>query len=223
MFCVHHRDLRQRKRRLTRVFGELGFAVEWVETYHPRDVDTWDHPPIAAVSIQASSCGLKHRQIIRRQIDEEIGLIVVFEDDVQLPKTFAPDLDRYLDEFAALGGELLMIGSGNAFHAPDVTPDRSVYLAPLPRTRATHAYALTLAGARVLWPFVEQLNRPIDLAMDRAVQDVGLTMCWVEPGVRQGTLDRWQMSTIPENRVPGDRKRVLKRLLRLRHVDPASD
>ena len=50
VFCIHHTDERARKRRLAKRLRHLGIEVEWIESYHPREMKAWDHEGLSANS-----------------------------------------------------------------------------------------------------------------------------------------------------------------------------
>jgi GR25 family glycosyltransferase involved in LPS biosynthesis len=213
IYCIHHTDNRSRKRRLLKRFDELGLEVEWIETYHPRERASWDHDGLSADSIGETSCGLKHRDVLRRQLIEDIDVAVVLEDDIDLPDTFRDDLDRYLREFEELGGDLLMIGTAFDMHVPAVQlePGRSVYVAPSHHGRACHAYAVTLDAARVLVPGLEHMPQGFGHDVNDLTLEHELKMCWVEPGLEQLTLTGEMLSSIETRRTWESRKALARR------------
>jgi glycosyl transferase family 25 len=210
VFCLHHTDHPGRKRRLVRRFHELGIDVEWIETYHPRDIGTWDHEGLSGDSLGETSCALKHRDAMRRQVAEGIDVAVILEDDVELPDGFGEDLERYLAEFAQLSGDVVMIGTCFDMHVSELEPGRSVYIAPSHHGRCTHAYAVTLDAARIIVADLEHMPKGIGHDLNDVIERRGLTMCWVEPGVRQLTMAGEMLSGIGERRTWADRKRVAK-------------
>lgn len=210
-FCLHHTDEGGRKRRLTKRFAELGLEVEWIETYHPRDRDTWDHEGLSAGSIGETSVALKHRDAIRRQVAGGIDLGVVFEYDVDLPDDFATALDGWLEEFSELAGDILMIGTCFDIHAPDVVPGRSVYYRPDFGTRCAHAYAVTLDAARAILPDLDHMPKGFDHDLNDIIRAHDLRVCYVEPGIEQLTHTGDMLSAIETRRTRRDRFRVLRR------------
>jgi hypothetical protein len=213
LFCTHHTDLRSRKKRLLKRFAELGLAVEWIETYHPRDRGAWDHDGLSIESIGETSISLKHRDALRRQVSGSIERAVVLEDDVELPDDFAGALAGWLDEFHALGGDLLMIGTCCGIHAPDVVAGKSVYYGPDFRTRCAHAYAVTLEAARKILPELDHMPKGFDHDLNDIIRKHGLRVCYVEPGLEQLTQKGELLSAIEIRRTPRDRVRVLRRRL----------
>jgi glycosyl transferase family 25 len=214
VFCLHHTDETVRKTRLQQQFAELGLAVEWVETYHPRDRDAWDHEGLSGESIGETSCALKHRDALRRQVERQLPVAVMLEDDVDLPDSFAADLERWLREFAELDGDVLMIGTAFDMHVPADDPRREVYLAPDGYGRATHAYAVSLRAAEFIVPRLELMPKGIGHDLNDIVRANGLRMCWVEPGIEQLTLSGRMLSAIAERRRLRHRVRVLWSRLR---------
>jgi GR25 family glycosyltransferase involved in LPS biosynthesis len=210
VFCIHHTDERARKRRLTTRFRQLGMEIQWIETYRPRDMKAWDHEGLSANSVGETSCALKHRDALRRQVAEGIELAVILEDDVDLPDGFDEDLARYLSEFTAIGGDVLMIGTCYDMHVERLEAGRSVYVAPVRLGRCTHAYAVTLAAARVIVPELDHMPKGIGHDLNDIIERHQLTMCWVEPGLRQLTMAGEMLSAIGERRTWEDRKRVAK-------------
>jgi glycosyl transferase family 25 len=210
IFCLHHTDEPERKDRLQQQFAAMGLDVEWVETYHPSDRDRWDHDGLSGNSVGETSCALKHRDALRRQVDRRLSVSVILEDDVDLPDTFGTDIERWLREFAALEGDVLMIGTAFDMHLPVTDPDREVYVAEDGYGRATHAYAVTLPAAEFMAPRLEHMPKGIGHDMNDIVRGNGLRMCWVEPGLEQHTLAGRMLSAIGERRRFRDRVRVFR-------------
>ena len=213
IFCIHHTDNRTRKKRLLRRFDQLGLTVEWIETYHPSERASWDHDGLSGGSIGETSCALKHRDALRRQVARRLPLAVVLEDDIDLPKTFPTDLERYLAEMAELPGDIMMIGTCLNMHIPATEPERTVYLAPEGYTRCTHAYAVTLAAAETIAPALDHMPKGIGHDLNDVVRSRGLRMCWVEPGLQQLTQTGDMLSSIGERRSTRDRLRVARKRL----------
>jgi hypothetical protein len=213
VFCLHHTDLKARKRRLMKRFEELSLEVEWIETHHPRDRAGWDHEGLSSGSIGETSVALKHRDAIRRQVERGIELSVVLEDDVALPDGFPDLLEGWFHEFAALDGDILMIGTCCGIHAPDVEPGRSVYYNPDFRSRCAHAYALTLAAAQVLLPELTHMPKGFDHDVNDIIEKHDLRVCYVEPGVEQLTDTGELLSAIETRRTLRHRLQVLRRRL----------
>jgi FkbM family methyltransferase len=215
VFVLHHTDERGRKRRLLRRFREVGMQdVEWVETFHPRDRDSWGvETLVAGGSIGETSCELKHRDALRRQVDRGIPMAVILEDDVELPDRFADDLPGWLDEFRALDGDILMIGTCYDMHVEHTQPGRSVYEAPTPHGRCTHAYAVPLGAARVFAEGLRHIEKGIGHDLNDIVQREGMRMCWVEPGIRQLTMAGEMLSAISERQTNEERRAIRRRRL----------
>jgi glycosyl transferase family 25 len=221
VFCIHHTDNASRKQRLLQQFEELDLEVEWIETYHPRDRSSWDHHGLSENSIGETSCALKHRDAMRRQVERGIELAVILEDDIELPDTFVADLDRWLREFRELHGDMLMIGVSFDLHVDRTEPGREVYEAPRPQTRSTHAYAVTLEAARVIAPDLERMPKGIGIDLNDILERRRLKMCWVEPGLRQLTMTGDMLSSIETRRTWRDRARYAVTQLR-RRLAPAT-
>jgi hypothetical protein len=221
VFCIHHTDNESRKRRLLQQFSDLGLDVEWVETYHPSERGSWDHEGLSENSIGETSCALKHRDAMRRQVERGMDLAVILEDDIELPDSFVADLDRWLREFAELRGDMLMIGVSFDLHVDRTEPGREVYEAPRPQTRSTHAYAVTLDAARVIAPDLDHMPKGIGIDLNDILERRDLKMCWVEPGLRQLTMTGDMLSSIETRRTWRDRARYAATQLR-RRLAPAA-
>jgi GR25 family glycosyltransferase involved in LPS biosynthesis len=209
-FCLHHPDLRGRKRRMLKQFARQSMDVEWIEGFHPRDSAAWDVGPTECSTLELS-VALKHREAFRRQVSRAAEVAVVLEDDVELPDGFPALLEGWLAEFDSLHGDLLMIGTCFDIHAPETTPGRSVYCGPGFRTRCAHAYAVTLKTSEAILPMLDEIPEAIDHYLNRVVADLGLRICYVEPGVEQLTNRRELVSAIQLRRRRTYRLQVLKR------------
>jgi GR25 family glycosyltransferase involved in LPS biosynthesis len=188
--------------------------VEWVETYHPRDRANWGIDYLVADgSIGETSCALKHRDALRRQVERGIPLSVILEDDIELPDDVLARLPGWIDEFRALSGDVLMLGTCFDLHAVNVVAGREVYEAPQPTFRCSHAYAVTLEGARVLARGLETMKKGIGHDFNDIVEGEGLKMCWLEPGLRQLTLEGEMVSAIEERHTKQERRAIRWRRL----------
>jgi GR25 family glycosyltransferase involved in LPS biosynthesis len=188
--------------------------VEWVETFHPRDRKNWgiDHL-VADGSIGETSCELKHRDALQRQVQRRIPLSLILEDDVELPDDFMDKLPGWLDEFRSLSGDILMLGTCFNMHAENVTPHRQVYTAPVPLGRCTHAYTVTLSAAEILVRGLDTIEKGIGHDLNEIVQGEGLKMCWLEPGLRQLSLEGEMVSAIAERHTKKERRAIRWRRL----------
>jgi GR25 family glycosyltransferase involved in LPS biosynthesis len=210
LFCIHHTDNSRRKKRLLRRFAELGLEAEWVETYHPRERPRWDHDGLSGGSVGETSCALKHRDAMRRQVERSIPMVLVLEDDVDLPDSFARDLGTWLEEFKELRGDILMIGACFDMHPETIEPGRSVYYSPDFLTRCTHAYVLPLETACRILPDLDHMPKGIGHDLNDAIRRHGLRVCYVEPGIPQLTHTGEMLSSIGTRRTFRDRIRVTK-------------
>jgi GR25 family glycosyltransferase involved in LPS biosynthesis len=213
IFCLHHTDNRARKRNLLKRFPEVGLDVEWIETYHPRDRKHWDHDGLSGHSVGETSCALKHRDALRRQVRDGTEIAVLLEDDIELPDGAHAELERYIEEFREQKGDILMIGTCYDMHVDEVDPGRSVYPA-IPYGRCTHAYAVALDAAKVIVPELEHMPKGIGHDLNDIVQRHSLGMFWVEPGWRQLTMSGEMLSSIGERRTWDDRRAVARRRVR---------
>jgi GR25 family glycosyltransferase involved in LPS biosynthesis len=215
IFVLHHTDARGRRRRLERQFRRMDLTgIEWVETYHPRDRDNWAIGHLVADgSIGETSCELKHRDALRRQAERRIPMAVIVEDDIELPDDFAAALPRWLAEFRELDGDVLMLGTCFNLHVPDLVPERAVYEAPAPTTRCTHAYVVRLEAAEVLSRALEHIEKGIGHDLNDIFAAEGLKICWLEPGLRQLTLEGEMVSAIEERHTKKERRAIRWRRL----------
>jgi GR25 family glycosyltransferase involved in LPS biosynthesis len=215
VFVTHHTDVGGRRRRLERQFRRMGLTdVEWVETFHPRDRESWgiDHL-VADGSIGETSCELKHRDALQRQVERRIPISVILEDDIELPDDFPAKLPGWLNDFRALSGDILMLGTCFDMHVDRVIADREVYEAPVPLGRCTHAYAVTLDAAETLVRGLSTIEKGIGHDLNDIVQAEGLKMCWLEPGLRQLTLSGEMVSAIAERQTKKERRAIRVRRL----------
>jgi len=209
-FCLHHPGLRGRKRRMSKQFARAGLDVEWIEDFPPAESAAWDVGQTVCSAIELS-LALKHREAFRRQVSRAADLAVVFEDDVELPDCFPVLLEGWLREVESLDGDLLMIGTCFDLHAPEIVPGRSVYYEPGFRARCAHAYAVTLKAAEAILPELDAIPKPIDLYFDQLRDELGLRICYVEPGIEQLTHRRELVSSVQLRRRRTYRLQVLKR------------
>ena len=77
-FCLHHKDRPDRKKQLLKIFDHEGLKVEWVEDFHPQDINIEDLNLQHDLNINAISVYLKHQKCYELQKEKGYQNILIF-------------------------------------------------------------------------------------------------------------------------------------------------
>lgn len=113
-------------------------------------------------------CFLSHMDVLRRIIDDQTPLAVVFEDDISFHPDFATLAPRFYDLLTPKDFELLFLGAQVLAEYP--IPDDNLVARGVP-VQCTHAYIVTLEGAKKLYDSLVGSE-----ARDRGVYTIDLMM-----------------------------------------------
>ncbi|RUW72481.1 MULTISPECIES: glycosyltransferase family 25 protein [unclassified Mesorhizobium] len=169
-------------------FAHRGVPVHWYLDHDVADLSAEDRQ--AALKPAQVSLARKHIGIWREFLNTDLPYCLVFEDDVFLARNFVARLEDALQELAAGRQAVVYLGNGGNYYTPrsKLTKGRSLY--PANHSRCTDSYILTrsAAQARCNWFDRNELNLPIDIAVNDCDKATGTDILWFErPIVEQGT------------------------------------
>jgi len=115
--------------------------------------------------------------------------VLVLEDDAELGYGARGLLSRAEAEWAEprlpSAGEIVMLGGDWDFQPTHLRRGKVLHYGPLQRTRYTHAYMVNPIGASTLLEGFKKWYQPIDIQMNRVIEDTGLVVAWAWPCIHQ--------------------------------------
>jgi len=212
IFITHHPALTKRKQNLLLDLQREGIAnAEWVEMFPPEEIKTTGK---IGISKKEASLYLKHRYCLEQQLKNGWENILILEDDAMLPENFIPYLEKCLDEFSELRGDMLFLGTNKEFSlkkfyyrnekferieynvAVEKKGGQNVYYHPTYMSRCTHAYIVSNQAIEKILKNLETINKTIDNKFDEIIKKEVLKVCWAEPGIYQTTIDGLEKSSL---------------------------
>jgi len=213
IFITHHPALTKRKQNLLLDLQREGIAnAEWVEMFPPEEIKTTGK---IGISKKEASLYLKHRYCLEQQLKNGWENILILEDDAMLPENFIPYLEKCLDEFSELRGDMLFLGGGskeftlNNFFFRNNKGElerrhidiekklgQLVYYHPDFLTRCTHAYIINIKAVKKILMQLDDINRPIDNKLNEIIEKENLKVCWAEPPILQKTVEGLEKTSL---------------------------
>lgn len=198
IFILHHLPATDRKIKLQEDIKLLGsiYPIEWVEKFLPEDIDTnisWNKE----IKIGNLSLLLKHQYVLEQIVAQNLSYGIVFEDDVDLMSVnnLQNFLEQSLSEINENQGDALWIGDVwvGKYTIPESVKqvNKISYFSDDCWTRCTHAYIISLNGAKIM---LEEYN--YELAIDHLFNHVkrkkSLKVGWTDPGLIQFSAEgKW--------------------------------
>ena len=200
-FCLHHTGVPQRKERLLGVFDHQSIDVEWVESYHPSEIDMSALDIRHDLNVNEVSLYLKHKYCFEQQKEKGYENILIFEDDIIIPEQL--DFHRYLsiieEQFSAIDGDIIFIGECCNIRPPATSPEQLVYYHPSYRARCTHCFLVNIKCVDKILEKINILDDAIDWKLNHTIEQQSLRCCYAHPGLLQTTDAGQEKSTIQEH------------------------
>lgn len=211
IYVLHHVPFTDRARIFTRL-NEEQVEYELVTCHSPEEIgdkyefylQDWEkHADVMVenqmqtyrnfsrkVSIGSLSLILKHLYCYTLQVHNEYQNIVIIEDDCRIPVGFHSYLQRNVDDYLELQKtvpvEICMIGTSHGMVSKaSENNGKCVFFHVIQKTRCTHAYILSLSGAKKLLDNFHPINNPIDFKINEIMQVTGMKVAWSEPALQQ--------------------------------------
>jgi hypothetical protein len=197
-FCLHHKDRPDRKEQLLKIFDREALQVEWVEDFHPNDINIQDLNLQHDLNINAISVYLKHQKCYELQKEKGYQNILILEDDVIIPEDFGfvDFVDRAMVDFESLKGDLMFIGGAFGISPPLVSPEQIVYTLPGFKSRCAHCYAVSLRCVDTILDTINIMDDALDWKLNKIIEESSLKVCYTEPSIKQATVENLDSSTI---------------------------
>ena len=206
-FCLHHTGAPERKEKLLPIFDDLNIDVEWVESFHPSEIDVSKLNLQHNLNMAEISLYLKHQYCYEQQKLHSYDNILVFEDDILLPEwsdqQFWGFINEVADELDSIDGDMVFIGEccnikPHWSHASWV--GKYVYYHPSYRSRCTHCY---LSSHRCLDTMLKELpsiKNAMDWRFNEIIADNNLKSCYSDPSFLQSTESGQEPSLLTDGR-----------------------
>lgn len=195
VFILHHKPLSYRKEALIADLLDVKFpyATTWVEGFKPETV--YSHQ---AINPGETSLSFKHYHVLNRQIEDSLPHILLLEDDVDLRSVEAPIsfLEQCLQQMKDTGGELCWVGGTKELTIREPQLEgKVVYYHESYTTRCTHAFMVSLAGAKKIVDNYH-FNNQVDIMLNGLIQSCPIRSAWTSPFFYQKshTYEGWRSS-----------------------------
>lgn len=195
IFIVSLPEAKDRRKRIEKVFENLGLNFEFIDAVDGRQYDVLNHPIYNAPKRLRSfgkhltggdlGCILSHKKIYQRIVNDNIPRALVFEDDVILRDDFL----SVLEKIQTMNVPFDMI---RFFGSPKLERLRMRSVCALTDTHnltrhsgmpgGSHATLMTKAGAQKILKHMEHTAYPIDALLGRSWL-TGLNWYTVRPGL----------------------------------------
>jgi GR25 family glycosyltransferase involved in LPS biosynthesis len=187
IFVCHHTPLKERKIQLQKFFSEHNINVEWVEQFHPDEIEYEYKRVIGNINNSEISIYLKHQYCLNEQVKNNYEYILILEDDVNLPTNFNEYLENCMDEFMSYEPKLdgLMLGSCCGIRSKNIVEKKLIYFEENQLTRCAHAIMFTLNASKKITKKLNAINYPIDHKLNFIIKNENLKIGWVEPPILQ--------------------------------------
>lgn len=198
IFCLHHTDAFYRKNNLIPIFIKNNVNVQWVEHFHPKDIDKSQLNITHKLTDAEISLFLKQKWCVEQQVEHGLNRVVILEDDVIIPDdlNFSAYLHIIFTEFEQMQGDVLNIGEAFGM-CPTITfSHKYVYHEPHFTTRCAHAYALSLNCAKQIVNDLNEIDDAWDWKLNKMISKYRLKSCYVQPGLLQGSVQGIEASLL---------------------------
>ena len=224
IYICHHKPLKERKLKLSKIIKGFKTELDWVEKFQPDEIKesysklinvenfkiNKDLPGIdqfhyvyhknagRKITISEYSLYLKMKYCFEDQIKNQYENIIIFEDDVLLDK----DIENYLNicafEFTNHIPKLdcLIMGTAFNFKSQYIKPNKIIHFGKNQLTRCTHAMMFSLIAAKIICKNLDRVNWPIDYKLNEIIIKESLKVAWSEPGLYQSSLLKKNGSSI---------------------------
>ena len=198
IFILHHIPAESRKISLQEDLNmvALKYPIEWVEKFLPEDIDS-NITQQSGVKIGELSLLLKHQYVFEQIVQQKITYGIILEDDVDLLSVVDVQqfFEQSISEIKEASRDFLWIGDAwkGKYTIPQEfkQPNKLSYFSENCCSRCTHAYIISLNGAKLM---LEEFN--YEQAIDHLFNSVKLkrsvTLGWTEPGLLQKSAEgKW--------------------------------
>lgn len=192
IFICHWDKLMDRKEKLVEHLNSVGLTeFEFITSY---DKETWDideikkeYPLVFDYNNSLNrhlrwseiSLVLKHIEILKNIVKNNIKTSLIFEDDVILPSYFIEKCNDYIKQLPD-DWDLCWVGTCCNIHAP-VIEGKNIYR--MEGSRCTHAFLITLECAKKVLDELKFVDLCADYYYNFLIKRFDLNNYWVEPPI----------------------------------------
>ena len=199
IFVIHYTPLVDRKEHMLRQLADHGLEAEFITPWDREHVTDFTFFDTSKISIRCISNLMKHCEVYRKMIRDNIPYAIVFDDDVCLAKDFNTIMNETVKNLPPTF-DICYLGDICGFHIQRTTPHTNVYLKSnepgpvfseqgyyleaLGSTRGP-AYLLTNACARKIMSMFVRNYKITSLGHDHwmclVAREKNLNVYWSEP------------------------------------------
>jgi len=191
IFCPHHRPLSHRKNYILEKEKEYNFKCEFIECYEPGKDMTINNPFINDANL---SLNLKHFEIYKKMINENINFSFIIEDDIIIDRDLNVFFNNILNE--SENYDIIFFGGTYNMVVRNHVNDKLVY-GGYKESRCTHGYFITKKCAElIINNFDLNFISPIDHTLNFLINKLNLNCAWTYPHLLQKTVEGLESSTL---------------------------
>jgi GR25 family glycosyltransferase involved in LPS biosynthesis len=186
IYIVHHLPNVERRTYVKDQFNKQDLYFELVTGFDPNEISK---PNSKTITIKEYSLYLKFEQALKNFLNTQADYCIIFEDDILLCDNFKDYFNTFFLQFQSLNGDMLIIGTAFNEKPLHIQSNVNVYWEERFKTRCAHAILYTKKAARTV---VNELHNGIyrgyDHKLNDIIRDKKLKVCWLEPGLHQGSI-----------------------------------
>jgi len=127
IFIIHYTPLVDRKEHMLRQLADHGLEAEFVTPWDREHITDFTFFDTGRISIRCISNLMKHCEVYKKMIQDDIPYAIVFDDDVCLAKDFNRVMNETVKNLPSTF-DICYIGDICGFHIEKTNPDVNVYL-----------------------------------------------------------------------------------------------
>jgi GR25 family glycosyltransferase involved in LPS biosynthesis len=127
IFVIHYTPLTDRKQHMLTQLSDHGLQAEFITQFDRENITDFTFFDTSKISSRCISNLMKHCEIYRKMIQDNIPYAIVFDDDVCLAKDFNKIMNETLKNLPSTF-DICYMGDICGFHIKDINLDTNVYL-----------------------------------------------------------------------------------------------
>jgi len=209
IFCLHHKPLVARHKRLIDFFNKTNLEVKWVTEFLPDTILLEEchqimnqmlkkriiELPNTSIADNIEYAKTKSRNLvslykkqmfcIREQVKNSYEYILILEDDIDTTDLSFNEgyINECLEEFFDANGDLLFLGTCCDLHSNNMSKYK--HIKPEQTSRCAHMYVVKLEAAKKLMSHLEDISDAYDWKLNEIIKSENLSVWWLEPGIEQ--------------------------------------
>lgn len=146
----------------------------------------------------AIGCYLSHMEIYRRVVAGDKPFAIIFEDDVEIPRTVLRDIHRALDKIPS-DWDMFLLGCFC------IVCNKTQHFSQIQRFFLMHAYVVTKEGAKKLLNYLEKIpiEQQVDAAISKLAEKQGINIYCANAHIAQQNNRFNTTIQLPMKRIQG--------------------